>query len=105
MTVPDRVPDHVVEAADELLLVDLTPRELRERLIDGKVYPSEVAARALRQFFREGNLICSCVSWQRASWPDRSKVTWKAICTSTRCKASGPSAKASWCVWMLDGSV
>jgi two-component system sensor histidine kinase KdpD len=52
-TVPDRVFDH----ADEVVIVDLTPDELLQRLKEGKVYMPQQAATALRNFFRKGNLI------------------------------------------------
>ncbi len=54
--VRERVPDWVVDQADEVILVDLTPGELRERLRRGEVYPRERAQLALQRFFREGNL-------------------------------------------------
>ncbi|MEZ4503465.1 MAG: sensor histidine kinase KdpD [Dehalococcoidia bacterium] len=54
--VRERIPDRVVDEADELDVVDLSPRALRERIEQGVVYPAERAERALRSFFREGNL-------------------------------------------------
>src|ERR1700733_3870422 len=50
------LPDHVLDMADEIELVDLPPAELRRRLEEGKVYRPENARRALDGFFREGNL-------------------------------------------------
>ncbi|MBC8721664.1 DUF4118 domain-containing protein [Paraburkholderia sp. 31.1] len=52
-TVPDRVFDH----ADEVTLVDLPAEELLDRMRDGKVYMAQQAERAVRNFFRKGNLI------------------------------------------------
>ena len=52
----ERIPDHVVDQADEIELVDLSPRALRQRIRRGEVYPQERAEQALRQYFREGNL-------------------------------------------------
>ncbi|HKX74692.1 MAG TPA: universal stress protein [Acidimicrobiia bacterium] len=54
--VRERIPDEVLDGADEIILVDLSPEELRERLEQGKVYPEESARRALGHFFRTGNL-------------------------------------------------
>ena len=54
--VRETVPDWVVDEADEVVLVDLTPRALRNRLERGVVYPQEKAQRALDNFFTEGNL-------------------------------------------------
>lgn len=56
VTVRERVPDTVLKRADEILLVDLAPSELIERLKDGKVYLPESANRAVDRFFRLGNL-------------------------------------------------
>jgi two-component system sensor histidine kinase KdpD len=53
----ETVPDSIVEAADEMELVDLSPDELIQRLRDGKVYVPEQAGEAVRRFFRKGNLI------------------------------------------------
>lgn len=54
--VRETVPDSVMDMADEIELVDLTPDELLERLKQGKVYPADQAARALGSFFVKGNL-------------------------------------------------
>ncbi|MDD5248963.1 MAG: two-component system sensor histidine kinase KdpD [Rhodocyclaceae bacterium] len=53
----ETVPDHVFDAADEVVLVDLTPDELLQRLKEGKVYLPHQAERAIQNFFRKGNLI------------------------------------------------
>ncbi len=57
--VPTRetVPDSILEAADEVELVDLPPDDLIQRLRDGKVYVPAQAGEAVRKFFRKGNLI------------------------------------------------
>jgi two-component system sensor histidine kinase KdpD len=54
--VRERIPDEVLDEADEIILVDISPEELRERLEQGKIYSSESARRALEHFFRPGNL-------------------------------------------------
>ena len=53
----ETVPDHVFDEADEVVLVDLPPDELLQRLKEGKVYLPQQAERAIRNFFRKGNLI------------------------------------------------
>jgi len=53
----ETVPDRVFDEADEVVLVDLTPDELLQRLKEGKVYFEQQAERAIRNFFRKGNLI------------------------------------------------
>ena len=54
--VAETVPDSVVDLADEIVLVDLTPEQLRARLAEGKVYLGERADWAAKNFFRESNL-------------------------------------------------
>jgi two-component system sensor histidine kinase KdpD len=54
--VRETVPDWVVDEADEVVLVDLTPRALRNRIERGVVYAPEKARLALDNFFAEGNL-------------------------------------------------
>jgi len=53
----ETVPDHVFDAAEEVVLVDLPPDDLLQRLQEGKVYLPQQAERAIRNFFRKGNLI------------------------------------------------
>ncbi len=53
----ETVPDKVFDLADEVVLVDLPPDELLQRLQAGKVYLANQAERAIRNFFRKGNLI------------------------------------------------
>ncbi|WP_428827108.1 two-component system sensor histidine kinase KdpD [Azonexus sp. IMCC34842] len=53
----ETVPDKAFDAADEVVLVDLPPDELLQRLQAGKVYLANQAERAIRNFFRKGNLI------------------------------------------------
>jgi two-component system sensor histidine kinase KdpD len=54
--VRERVPDRFVHRADEVVVIDLPPDELQERLREGKIYPPEKVERALRGFFRADNL-------------------------------------------------
>src|SRR5262249_38903179 len=54
--VRETIPDWVVEQADEVVMIDLTPRALLHRLERGVVYGKEKADRALQNFFRESTL-------------------------------------------------
>src|SRR5438105_1446588 len=56
ITVSETVPDSVLDLADEIVLVDLTPEQLRQRLAEGKVYLGERAEWAAKNFFKESNL-------------------------------------------------
>lgn len=55
--VHETVPDRVFDETDEVVIVDLPPDELLQRLKEGKVYLPQQAAAAVRNFFRKGNLI------------------------------------------------
>jgi two-component system sensor histidine kinase KdpD len=54
--VRERLPDSVVAEADEIVNVDLTTNDLKERLREGKIYPSERVETALSHFFQTSNL-------------------------------------------------
>jgi two-component system sensor histidine kinase KdpD len=54
--VRETVPDAVLGAADEIVLIDITPQSLIDRLTAGKVYPPERVAAALNNFFKIENL-------------------------------------------------
>jgi two-component system sensor histidine kinase KdpD len=54
--VRETFPDRVLDEADEVVLVDVTPEALQQRLEAGKVYPKERADVALINFFRLENL-------------------------------------------------
>jgi two-component system sensor histidine kinase KdpD len=56
VTVKERVPDWVVAEADQVVNVDLTVEDLRQRLEEGKVYPQSRASAALTNFFQPENL-------------------------------------------------
>lgn len=56
ITISETVPDTVLDLADEIILVDLTPEQLRQRLAEGKVYLGERADWAAKNFFKESNL-------------------------------------------------
>ena len=54
--VRETFPDQVLDDADEVVLVDLTPEELRERIRAGKVYPEDRVDTALSNFFKADRL-------------------------------------------------
>ena len=56
IVVRERVPDTVLEQADEIVVVDITPDDLIQRLKEGKVYLPDNARRAIDNFFKPGNL-------------------------------------------------
>jgi two-component system sensor histidine kinase KdpD len=54
--VRETVPDAILDRADDIELLDLTPDDLIQRLKEGKVYVPEQAHRAIRHYFSPGNL-------------------------------------------------
>ncbi len=57
IVVKETVPDWLVHSADEVVMVDLTPRALLHRLERGVIYRQDQAQRALQNFFREPTLV------------------------------------------------
>lgn len=55
--VRETIPDWVMKQADEVVMVDLTPRALLNRLERGVVYPPEKARQAMQNFFQESTLV------------------------------------------------
>jgi two-component system sensor histidine kinase KdpD len=55
--VRETIPDWVVKEAGEVVMVDLTPRALLNRLERGVVYPQDKAKRAMENFFKESTLV------------------------------------------------
>jgi two-component system sensor histidine kinase KdpD len=55
--VRETVPDWVLQRVNEVVMTDLTPEALQNRMRRGDVYPQERVGRALDNFFRETNLI------------------------------------------------
>jgi len=56
ITVRERVPDSILDRADDIEIVDLTPQDLITRLNEGKVYVPEQARQAAGNYFSPGNL-------------------------------------------------
>jgi len=54
--VRETVPDSVIDMADDVEIIDLTPEDLIKRLHDGKVYVPKTAEKALTNYFTAGNL-------------------------------------------------
>ncbi len=52
----ETVPDRLIENAAEVEVIDISPDALRARLKQGDIYKRDVALRALKNFFRKGNL-------------------------------------------------
>ena len=54
--VRETVPDSIIDRADDIEVIDLTPQDLIQRLKDGKIYIAHQAERAVKHYFLPGNL-------------------------------------------------
>lgn len=54
--VRETVPDSIIDRADDVEIIDITPDDLIQRLKEGKVYMPRTAERAVRHYFSAGNL-------------------------------------------------
>jgi two-component system sensor histidine kinase KdpD len=54
--IKETIPDSVIAKANEIVLVDVTPETLRERLEEGKIYDKSKVEQALNNFFKKENL-------------------------------------------------
>ncbi|NJK33784.1 MAG: sensor histidine kinase KdpD [Oscillatoriales cyanobacterium SM2_2_1] len=57
VVVRERVPDRVLDEADAVVVVDVTPETLQERLKEGKIYVPSKVDQALQNFFKRQNLV------------------------------------------------
>jgi two-component system sensor histidine kinase KdpD len=57
IVVRERIPDRLLEEADEVVVVDVTPETLEDRLLEGKIYASHKIDQSLQNFFQRRNLI------------------------------------------------
>jgi two-component system, OmpR family, sensor histidine kinase KdpD len=57
VVVRERIPDRVLEAADQVVVVDVTPETLEQRLLEGKIYAPEKIQQSLSNFFKRRHLI------------------------------------------------
>lgn len=103
--VNETIPDKILQHADEVVVVDLTPDALQNRLRRGNVYNMEEVPQALKNFFRKGNLnaLRELVLRQAAEEVDEAlddymkregiKDNWHTVERVMICISSSPSAK------------
>ncbi|SEA71317.1 DUF4118 domain-containing protein [Variovorax sp. YR216] len=98
--VHETVPDSVLDEADEVVLVDVTPDELTARLAAGKVYVPHQAERAAQNFFRKGNLIAlrEIALRRTAEHVEDDVRNW-------RVEQSGPLGDAGPPAWNTSGAI
>ena len=96
--VRETLPDWVLQEAFELVLIDLPPRELLERLREGKVYVPEQARAAIDAYFSQTNLT-ACANWPCRLPPRRSMPTWPMAIVSAARRLRHCVA-GCWWAWM-----
>ncbi len=57
VVVRERVPDRLLDEATEVVVVDVTPETLQERLVEGKIYAPEKIEQSLQNFFQRRHLV------------------------------------------------
>lgn len=57
VVVRERIPDRILEEATEVVVVDVTPETLQERLLEGKIYAPEKIEQSLQNFFQRRHLV------------------------------------------------
>ncbi|TAF07876.1 MAG: sensor histidine kinase KdpD [Nostocales cyanobacterium] len=57
VVVRERIPDHLLDEADAVVVIDVTPETLEERLREGKIYAADKIEQSLENFFQRRNLI------------------------------------------------
>ena len=103
--VNETLPDKILQQADEVVVVDLTPDALQNRLRRGRIYKPENVPQALKNFFRKGNLnaLRELVLRQAAEDVDEDldaymkqegiKDNWHTVERLMVCISSSPNAK------------
>ncbi|HEY9850316.1 MAG TPA: sensor histidine kinase KdpD [Leptolyngbyaceae cyanobacterium] len=57
VVVRERIPDRILDEADEVVVIDVTPETLQERLQEGKIYAPQKIEQSLQNFFKRRNLV------------------------------------------------
>ena len=92
--VQETVPDGIVDSADDIEVVDLTPGDLIQRLRDGKVYVPETARRALDSYFSAGQPHRLARARLAPNRPARRRAIARPHAGQCHSRARGPPASA-----------
>lgn len=57
IVVRERIPDRILDEADEVVVIDVTPETLQERLKEGKIYAPDKIEQAIHNFFKRRHLV------------------------------------------------
>ena len=94
--VRETVPDCILDQADDIEVVDLTPDDLIQRLQEGKVYVPQQAERAVRHYFSARQSDGAARAGAAAHGAARRRADAVATCARTRSPARGRRASACW---------
>ena len=94
VTVSETVPDSVLDLADEIVLVDLTPEQLRARLAEGKVYLGRTRGMGRARISSAKAISPRCAKWRCASSPNMSIAICATSCRRKRSPGRGKAAIA-----------
>ena len=95
ITVRETVPDRVLQEAADVILVDITPDELLQRLKEGKVYVPETAKRATQNFFTP-EILPLYENSRCGARRIESTIRWSTTCVRTPSKGRGRPRSACW---------
>ena len=82
--VRETVPDWVLQRVNEVVMIDLTPEALQNRMRRGDVYPQERVGRALRKFLPRDEPDCAARACSAAGGAGRSIKAWSSIAETKR---------------------
>jgi two-component system, OmpR family, sensor histidine kinase KdpD len=85
VVVRERVPDRILDEADEIVMIDVTPEMLQERLKEGKIYAPAKIQQSLDNFFQRRNLIAL------------RELALREVADNVEEQAVGSSQKAQFC--------
>ena len=105
VAVRETVPDRVLREAADVILVDITPDELLQRLKEGKVYLPETAKRATQNFFTPAQSHRPARTRACGARPSASTTRWSIICARTPSKGRGRPPSDCWSASARDASV
>ena len=94
--VRETVPDSIIDLADEIELVDLTPEDLIQRLHEGKVYVPSQAQRRGRAFLPARQSHCAPRARAAPHRPARGRPDGRRTCAAARSTDRGRPASACW---------
>ena len=94
--VRETIPDRILDRADEVKLIDLSPEELIQRLQEGKVYMPEAAERALRNYFQPAQPDGAARAGAARDRGARRRADAGAPAGACRARYLGRVASASW---------